>query len=91
MTTKESICVYDFSGSAKYLGYSEPVSMWGDYYPAEKKTVFGGAWHDAPDLISDVEPTEDQIEAHAEIHSEWQKQSTARRKKDREYLAKLNS
>lgn len=69
-----SICVFDLCGggrSEKY-GYVYPVSMSADYYPDEHVTKFTGLWWHVPDLETDVEPTEEQVEAHAAKFGGWE-------------------
>jgi len=60
MITENSVCIYDFCGSAHWLNLS-CVSMSADWYPEEKITVFSGMWGDVPDMPSPKEPSEKQV------------------------------
>lgn len=67
MTEQEpSVCIQDFCGS--YEPGHLPIQFWADYFPQRDVTVFGGYWHDVPDMPSETEPTEEQVQEWAETH-----------------------
>ena len=63
---EESICIVDFNGYI-HPGHF-PTSFWADWWVADKVVTFGGDWCDVPDMPSEMEPTEAEVEAWAEKH-----------------------
>ena len=55
----ECVCVFDIC--------SQGTNYYADYDPKTKKTYFGGRWCAVPPLKSNTQPTEDQVEEHAEL------------------------
>ncbi len=41
-----------------YVG-NEETEYWADWYPLDKKVIFGGTWEGIPDMPADIEPDEE--------------------------------
>ena len=56
-----TICIIDF------CGYFEPGHMpttfWADWHPETKLITFGGDWWEIAPVLSETEPSDDEIEA----------------------------
>ena len=61
-----SVCIEDFCGYT-HEGHF-PVSFWADYVPSLKITRFDGEWWNVPDMPSESEPTELDVNKWARIH-----------------------
>jgi hypothetical protein len=62
------VCVMDFGGSytTSWGLRVYPFNCWADWDGT--KTVFGGAYAEVPDMHSDTEPTEQQVEEWVKKH-----------------------
>jgi len=62
-----SVCVEDFEGYS-YPGHFH-TAFWADYYPSLGFTRFGGDHWNVPDMPSESEPTECEIDAWTVLHN----------------------
>lgn len=92
MNTAEenSICIIDFCGQSP-IG---PISFCADYWPKDKRVVFGLDWYDIPEMPWDKtrEPTEDEVNHWVEKNKGWlQKEFENNAESKRVFELRINS